>query len=59
MTAKFLVIVLVASMAAIVFALVARYDGLLWQVRDACAQTEAAAKLNLGSFVPLCEQVRR
>lgn len=59
MTGKLLVVGLVAIMAVLAFALVAKYDGLLRQVRDACAQTEAAAKLNLGSLVPLCDQVRR
>lgn len=28
------------------------------EIQVACAQTSAAAKLDLGSFVPLCEQVK-
>jgi hypothetical protein len=29
------------------------------RVREACAQTEAAAKLDLSSFVPLCLEVKQ
>jgi hypothetical protein len=50
-----LVMVLLVTFAAVA---IMKYQDLESQVREACSETGAAAKLDLASFVPVCLRVK-
>lgn len=51
-----LILLLVAAFVVVIL-MSWKYGELQAEVREACATTGAAAKLDLSSFVPLCKEI--